>query len=69
MPHATTTLQEYLSPKQAASYLGIGYSTFLRDYIGFIKNYNLEVSRLSAKVIRIKRSSLDRLMQALQVEV
>lgn len=57
----------YLSTKQAAEYLGIGYSTAKKNWPQWTK-FGVVPSRLNGKAeLRFKRSELDRLMDAWRV--
>jgi hypothetical protein len=68
MPQNTTTSQAYLTPRQAAEYINIGYSTLLRDYPGWIRYYGVEVTRYGSKMLRFNKASLDRMMKTLNME-
>lgn len=58
---------EYLTTRQAATYLGIGYSTLLRDWPKWT-DLGVNPSRYNGiKDLRFKRSELDQLMDQWRV--
>lgn len=59
--------QEYLNCRQAGEYLGLGYSTVLRDWPKWV-SWGIVPSRYPSRTLRFKRSDLDRLMQANKVQ-
>lgn len=58
---------EYLSAKQSAAYLGIGYSTFRRDYPSYVAFGVVPRTYMGRTGRRFKRSELDRLMDTWRV--
>lgn len=60
-------VQEYLSLKQSAEYLGLSESRAKVIWPGWAK-YGCVPSRLSSRTLRFKRSDLDKMMEALKVQ-
>lgn len=58
---------EYLSGKQAAIYLGIGYSTLRRDWPSWTKLGVVPSRYNGRKELRFKRGELDSLMDQWKV--
>lgn len=57
----------YLNCREAAQFLGIGYSTVLRDWPSWVE-WGVVPSRYPKRTLRFKKSDLDKLMQAFKVQ-